>query len=97
MASEYFGDETSQLLPVTSDNMSDSGNFDSVLELLTKASDRSLPESVMMMIPEAWQDNLNLTDSKKVNGFGILLVEMSFLSPPYHIFSFRHFMNIILV
>ena len=66
MCSEYFGDDTVQLLPVTSDNMSDSGNFDSVLELLTKASTRSLPESVMMMIPEAWQDNLNLTESKKV-------------------------------
>ena len=66
MCSDYFGDDTAQLLPVTSDNMSDSGNFDSVLELLTKGSDRSLPESVMMMIPEAWQDNLNLSDSKKV-------------------------------
>jgi glutamate synthase domain-containing protein 1 len=65
MASEIYGDDTAQLLPVTSDNMSDSGNFDSVLELLTKASDRSLPESVMMMIPEAWQDNDNLSETKK--------------------------------
>ncbi len=65
MASEYFGDATSQLLPATGDHMSDSGNFDSVLELLTKASDRSLPEAVMMMIPEAWQDNDNLSESKK--------------------------------
>jgi hypothetical protein len=45
--------------------MSDSGNFDSVLELLTKASNRSLPESVMMMIPEAWQGNDSLSDAKK--------------------------------
>jgi hypothetical protein len=45
--------------------MSDSGNFDSVLELITKASDRSLPEAMMMMIPEAWQDNENLSESKK--------------------------------
>ena len=65
MESPIYGDETSQLLPVTSDNMSDSGNFDSVLELLTKASNRSLPEAVMMMIPEAWQDNDNLSDTKK--------------------------------
>mmetsp|Transcript_53217 Transcript_53217/g.79483 ORF Transcript_53217/g.79483 Transcript_53217/m.79483 type:complete len:1366 (+) Transcript_53217:107-4204(+) len=65
MASDYFGNSTQQLLPATSDNMSDSGNLDSVLELLSKASDRSLPECVMMMIPEAWQDNHNLTDSKK--------------------------------
>ena len=65
MASDIYGDDTAHLLPVTSDNMSDSGNFDSVLELLTKASDRSLPESVMMMIPEAWQDNGNLSETKK--------------------------------
>jgi len=65
MESPIYGDETSHLLPATSDNMSDSGNFDSVLELLTKASNRSLPEAVMMMIPEAWQDNDNLSDTKK--------------------------------
>jgi glutamate synthase domain-containing protein 1 len=65
MESRDFGDDTSHLLPATSDNMSDSGNFDSVLELMTKASNRSLPEAVMMMIPEAWQDNDNLSESKK--------------------------------
>ena len=65
MDSPIYGDETPQLLPATSDNMSDSGNFDSVLELLTKGSNRSLPEAVMMMIPEAWQDNDALSDTKK--------------------------------
>lgn len=65
MASDYFGNDTHQLLPATSDNMSDSGNFDSVLELMAKGSERSLPEAVMMMIPEAWQDNPNLSESKK--------------------------------
>jgi glutamate synthase (NADPH/NADH) len=65
MGSDYYGDETSQLLPATGDHMSDSGNFDSVLELMAKATDRSLPECVMMMIPEAWQDNHNLSESKK--------------------------------
>lgn len=66
MESPIYGDDTSHLLPATSDHMSDSGNFDSVLEVLTKAgADRSLPEAVMMMIPEAWQDNDNLSDAKK--------------------------------
>jgi len=65
MESPVYGDDTPQLLPATSDNMSDSGNFDSVLELLTKGSNRTLPEAVMMMIPEAWQDNDALSDSKK--------------------------------
>jgi len=65
MESPIFGNNTPFLLPAVSDHMSDSGNFDSVLELLTKASNRSLPESVMMMIPEAWQDNDNLSEAKK--------------------------------
>ena len=41
------------------------GNFDAVLELLAKGSDRSIPECVMMMIPEAWQDNIHLSESKR--------------------------------
>ena len=66
MESPVYGDDTALLLPATSDHMSDSGNFDSVLELMTKGSNsRSLPEAVMMMIPEAWQDNDNLSDTKK--------------------------------
>lgn len=40
MESPYFKDDTSQLLPVTSDKMSDSGNFDSCLETLVKGGDR---------------------------------------------------------
>ncbi|KAF0719334.1 Aste57867_1118 [Aphanomyces stellatus] len=65
--SAYFGPATSSLLPVCSDEMSDSGNFDAALELLTKASscDRSLPEAMMMMIPEAWQTNATMSASKK--------------------------------
>ncbi|ETV69755.1 hypothetical protein, variant 4 [Aphanomyces astaci] len=64
--SAYFGHATSSLLPVCSDDMSDSGNFDAALELLTKASscDRSLPEAMMMMIPEAWQSNATMPESK---------------------------------
>jgi hypothetical protein len=65
MESPIYGNDTSLLLPATSDNMSDSGNFDSVLELLTKGSNRTLPEAMMMMIPEAWQDNDNLSETKK--------------------------------
>jgi glutamate synthase (NADPH/NADH) len=51
------GGETSELLPVCSDEMTDSGNFDSVLELLVRGSKRSVPEAMMMLIPEAWQNN----------------------------------------
>lgn len=37
-------------------SQSDSGSFDSVLELLVR-SGRDLPEAMMMMIPEAWQND----------------------------------------
>ncbi|ETV92507.1 hypothetical protein, variant [Aphanomyces invadans] len=65
--SAYFGHATSSLLPVCSDDMSDSGNFDAALELLTTASscDRSLPEAMMMMIPEAWQTHMSMPAAKK--------------------------------
>ncbi|KAJ0403127.1 hypothetical protein P43SY_009557 [Pythium insidiosum] len=65
--SSYFGHKTGDLLPVCSDSKSDSGNFDAVLELLTKASSckRSLPEGMMMMIPEAWQNDPLIAPHKK--------------------------------
>lgn len=66
MTSPLLGEGNNEsLLVSTSDSMSDSGNFDSVLELLAKGSERSLPECMMMMIPEAWQDNLSLSDTKR--------------------------------
>lgn len=65
--SSYFGHKTGDLLPVCSDLKSDSGNFDAVLEILTKASscNRSLPEGMMMMIPEAWQNDPLIEPHKK--------------------------------
>lgn len=62
---EESGNNTKALLDSTSDDYSDSGNFDAVLDLMSKGSHRSLPECVMMMIPEAWQDNPSLSDSKR--------------------------------
>ena len=41
-----------------------SGAFDGVLELLVRAG-RSLPEAVMMMIPEAWQNDKNMDPCRK--------------------------------
>ena len=57
-------DGTRLLLPLTSDEMTDSGNVDSVLELITRMSERTLPETMMMMIPEAWQND-EFSDAKK--------------------------------
>lgn len=43
---------------------SSTGAFDGVLELLVRAG-RSLPEAVMMMIPEAWQNDKNMDPQRK--------------------------------
>lgn len=57
MQSDFFKDELDQLYPIVEDGGSDSAAFDNVLELLTINGVLSLPEAIMLMVPEAWQDN----------------------------------------
>jgi glutamate synthase (NADPH/NADH) large chain len=64
MRSELFGDSLSQLFPIVEPHCSDSGTFDNVLELLL-LSGRTLPEAVMMMIPEAWQKHQTMPDDRR--------------------------------
>ncbi|KAH8907138.1 glutamate synthase [Coniochaeta sp. PMI_546] len=64
MSSDIFGDELEMLYPIVEDGGSDSAAFDNVLELLTINGVLSLPEAVMLMVPEAWQGN-SLMDPKK--------------------------------
>jgi glutamate synthase domain-containing protein 2/glutamate synthase domain-containing protein 1/glutamate synthase domain-containing protein 3 len=64
MASESFGSDINDLLPVLTPDMSDSGCFDSVLELLVR-SGRSLPHSMMMMIPEAFGAKYHISTDKR--------------------------------
>ncbi|XP_057950397.1 glutamate synthase [NADH], amyloplastic isoform X2 [Malania oleifera] len=56
--------EMKKLLPIVDASSSDSGAFDGVLELLVRAG-RSLPEAMMMMIPEAWQNDKNMDPQRK--------------------------------
>ncbi|KAK7320851.1 hypothetical protein VNO77_30707 [Canavalia gladiata] len=56
--------ELKKLLPIVDANSSDSGAFDGVLEFLLH-SGKSLPEAVMMMIPEAWQNDKNMDPQRK--------------------------------
>jgi glutamate synthase (NADPH) large chain len=50
-----FGDSTiNEIKPVIREGISDSGALDNALELLLM-SGRSLPEAVMMLVPEPWQ------------------------------------------
>ncbi|XP_017955563.1 glutamate synthase 1 [NADH], chloroplastic isoform X4 [Drosophila navojoa] len=65
MQSELFGDQLKKLYPVVEPNLSDSGSFDCVLEFMTMASERSLPESVMTMVPEAWQNDRTMPQEKR--------------------------------
>ncbi|CAN6444676.1 unnamed protein product [Victoria cruziana] len=57
-------DEMLKLLPIVDVGSSDSGAFDGVLELLVRAG-RTLPEAIMMMIPEAWQNDKNMDTERK--------------------------------
>ncbi|KAH8320269.1 hypothetical protein KR067_012968 [Drosophila pandora] len=65
MQSDLFGDQLKKLYPVVEPNLSDSGSFDCVLEFITMASERSLPESVMTMVPEAWQNDKTMPQEKR--------------------------------
>ena len=64
MESPIFGDRLKELFPIIEPNCSDSGNFDNVLEFLS-LSGRSLEESVLMMVPEAWQKKKTISKERK--------------------------------
>ena len=64
MKSPIFEDSLKDLFPIIEPNCSDSGNFDNVLEFLT-LSGRSLEESVLMMVPEAWQKKKTVSKERK--------------------------------
>ncbi len=64
LRSELFGNDLSRLFPVVEPDCSDSGTFDNVLEFLLMTG-RSLQESLMMMIPEAWQKDEGMLENKR--------------------------------
>lgn len=65
MKSPYFTEEEmSWLLPVTNPSNSDSANLNGLVELLTLAG-RPLPHVMMMLVPEAWQDNRRMESERK--------------------------------
>lgn len=66
MRSKRFGDTLPQLYPVVEPNMSDSGSLDNVLEFLVVVGGRSLPEAIMTMVPEAWQNDTEMHPEKKL-------------------------------
>ena len=46
-----------RILPFIPPESSDSGSFDAVLEVMTRSGGRDAAEVMMMMIPEAWQND----------------------------------------
>ncbi len=62
--SNLFGDELEKVFPVIEPETSDSGAFDNTLEFLLM-NGRSLQEAVMMMIPEAWQNDTSMSEEKR--------------------------------
>jgi glutamate synthase (NADPH/NADH) large chain len=63
-ASELFGASLKDIFPVVEPDVSDSGAFDNVLEFLLMTG-RTLQESIMMMIPEAWQKHDLMPKNKR--------------------------------
>ena len=62
--SDLIPGELSRLYPIVTAGGSDSASFDEVLELLYMGG-RSLPHSVLMMIPEAWENNASMDPSRR--------------------------------
>ncbi|MEZ0268449.1 MAG: glutamate synthase large subunit [Phycisphaerae bacterium] len=54
--SKVFGDELQKMFPILTESGSDSATFDNALQFLS-VNGRTLPHSILMMIPEAWQHN----------------------------------------
>ena len=65
MSNPEFGENLSKLYPVVEPEMSDSGSLDNVLEFLVMVGNRSLPEAVMTLVPEAWQNDTQMPGYKK--------------------------------
>ncbi|MEU1149935.1 glutamate synthase large subunit [Streptomyces sp. NPDC005863] len=65
LASDLFGAEKlDRVFPICTPDASDSASFDEVLELLHLGG-RSLPHSVLMMIPEAWENHASMEPARR--------------------------------
>ena len=62
--SPLFGDDLAELLPICTPGVSDSASFDEVLELLHLAG-RTLPHALLMMIPEAWENEASMDPARR--------------------------------
>jgi glutamate synthase (NADPH/NADH) large chain len=63
LASPLLGD-LSEIFPIVTEGGSDSASFDEVVELLELAG-RSLPHAIMMMVPEAWENDAAMDSTRR--------------------------------
>ncbi len=64
MKSDLFGDDIKKIFPIVLEGKSDSACMDMVVELLLMTG-RSLPEVMMMLVPEAWEKHQTMPADKK--------------------------------
>ena len=64
MKSDLFGDDIDKLYPIITSGKSDSASMDMAVELLLMTG-RSLPEVMMMLVPEAWERDETMDEDKK--------------------------------
>ncbi len=64
LAGSKIPGDLSRLSPICTPEASDSASFDEVLELLHLGG-RSLPHAVLMMIPEAWENNTTMDAAER--------------------------------
>ena len=62
--SAVFGDEIKKVVPVINTDGSDSAQFDNCVELLVMAG-RELPHTMMMMIPEPWENHESMDAERR--------------------------------
>jgi len=64
LESDLIPGDIERLFPIVDPQGSDSASFDEVLELLYLTG-RSLPHSILMMIPEAWENHESMSELRK--------------------------------
>jgi len=64
LTSDLIPGDLNRLFPIVDQSGSDSASFDEVLELLYLGG-RSLPHSILMMIPEAWENHTTMPKNRK--------------------------------
>jgi glutamate synthase (NADPH/NADH) large chain len=64
LASDVIPGDLERLFPICTPDTSDSASFDEVVELLHLGG-RSLPHAMLMMIPEAWENNPQMDQARR--------------------------------